>query len=542
MNWEEACHAADAAVFAKTGQHLTDVQMLILRGALAGQTYEAIAAASHYSVSYIKKFAGPSLWELLSQALGEPVSKTNFQTALVRASLQTESGAIAAPVVALPSQPRPPQMAGVPNTAVFFGRMQELTTLEQWIVQEQCRVVLLSGLGGIGKTTLIARFARQYHTVFQRIILLACNPTSTLSAVLSHLLRLLHPEAIALPDHLQTQQWQLLDVLQTERCLIMIDNVEDLLQGGELAGHYRQDCEALGEYLRQLTEADHQSCLVFLGRELPTELVAQAGDQLPLRHWRVKGLMAADAKQLLQAKGLDSRQNGIDELIQMKRGNPLALQLVATTIQELFGGNVAQLLKQSTVIIGDTLLESLNEQFERLSPVEKGVMYWLVLERQSLTRLKETTRFMVSSQSELIKALQSLQQRSLLEEDGSTQTPEVIFSLQPIVLRYTLSQFVSQISQDVGQVLATASLPDLGLLRTHLLFADDQFYPMRQSHSQFIEQSLLNQLQHHFGDRKNLHQHLHQILVKLHEKTNSAIGYATTNIVNLQRMIESQRL
>lgn len=541
MNLEEGCQAADTAVFAKTGQHLTDVQMFILRGALAGQTYEEMAANSHYSPSYIRKFAGPALWSVLSVGLGEPVSKTNFRATLERVMFQQET-AVAFPQATAGNLPRSRSLhlSSLPSVSTFFGREQELATFHQWIAQDQCRMILVSGIGGIGKTTVMARFARQYQAEFDRIDLYPLSNTRTPADGLLTLLA--GPQATATTEHPHAQLRQLLARLNTERWLLILDEVESVLQGGEFTGQYRQDCYPLSEWLYQLAQADHRSCIAVLGRELPAELVALAGERLPVRHWKLKGLGTADAKLLLQSKGVNPAQSGVDELIQMKRGNPLALQIVATTIQELFAGNVAELVKQSTVIIGDTLLNLLNEQFERLSPLETGVMYWLALERQSLTKLKEHTRFMVSSPSELLKTLQSLKRRSLLEEDCCPKTNDTLFTLQPIVLRYTLTQLMNQTSQDLLQAIQTQSTQALGLLRSHRLFPDDQFLPLRQAHQQLMEQFLMNQLQIHLGDRKTIYQCLNQLLVKLHEKTTQAVGYATTNIVNLQRLSESQRL
>ncbi len=84
MDFEQALEVANAAVSTKIGRHLGDVETAILRGAWQDQTYEQIAETSGYSVSYLTRDIGPKLWKLLSQALGEPVSKTNFQAALER--------------------------------------------------------------------------------------------------------------------------------------------------------------------------------------------------------------------------------------------------------------------------------------------------------------------------------------------------------------------------------------------------------------------------------------------------------------------------
>ncbi|MDX2232353.1 MAG: ATP-binding protein [Leptolyngbyaceae cyanobacterium bins.349] len=542
MNLEEACRTADSAVFAKTGHHLTDVQMLILRGALLGQTYTQIAASSHYSVSYIKKFAGPALWQLLSQGLGEEVSKTSFQAALKRVALRPSVQAPRPQPEVSSDRHTPPRLAAVPNPSMFFGRDRELASLHQGIVQDHCRVVMVSGIGGIGKTTLLARFAREYSVEFDWVVFQSLGDAPMLLHVLSELLQAWLGSQATLPDHVQGHMQLFLELLKTHRCLIVLDQVEGILQSGELTGQYRQECHQFGEFFQQLAQGDHRSCLALLGRELPAALVALAGDELPIRHLKVRGLMPEAAQQLLQVKGVNTTQAGIAELIQMQRGNPLALQIVATTIQELFGGNVAQLLKQGTIIIGDTLLNLLNEQFERLSDLEKGVIYWLALEQQSLAQLRENTRFLVTSSSELLKTLQSLKRRSLLEEEPISEAGESSFTLQPIVARYVLKQLITQACTDVLTTIQTQSIRNLGLLRTHILFREDQFYQRRHTQTQPVVSSLMSELQICLGDERTLQQHLNDLLVGLHEKTTQAIGFATRNVVNLQHILESQRL
>ena len=71
MNFEQALEVANIAVFTEFGRHLTDVETAILMGAWQSQTYEQIADASGYSVSYLTRDVGPKLWKLLSQALRE---------------------------------------------------------------------------------------------------------------------------------------------------------------------------------------------------------------------------------------------------------------------------------------------------------------------------------------------------------------------------------------------------------------------------------------------------------------------------------------
>lgn len=57
-----------------------------------------------------------------------------------------------------------------PDASIFYGRTQELETLTQWIQVDRCRVINLLGMGGMGKTalvaTLLARLAKGQRPKF----------------------------------------------------------------------------------------------------------------------------------------------------------------------------------------------------------------------------------------------------------------------------------------------------------------------------------------------------------------------------------------
>lgn len=86
FTWDEALKVADAAVYEKTGNHLSDIEVKVLRGAWDGDSYEQIAEKFGYSVNYIRADVGSKLWEKLSNALAEEVTKKKFQEALKRES------------------------------------------------------------------------------------------------------------------------------------------------------------------------------------------------------------------------------------------------------------------------------------------------------------------------------------------------------------------------------------------------------------------------------------------------------------------------
>lgn len=84
MDFEEVFQVVDAAVVAKKQRHLKDVEVAILRESWQGKKYHEIAEAYGYTAEYLKQDVGPKLWKLLSEVLGEKVSKTNFHAALER--------------------------------------------------------------------------------------------------------------------------------------------------------------------------------------------------------------------------------------------------------------------------------------------------------------------------------------------------------------------------------------------------------------------------------------------------------------------------
>ncbi|AFZ23458.1 hypothetical protein Cylst_1155 [Cylindrospermum stagnale PCC 7417] len=81
---DEAIKIANQAVSAKFYRSLTDVEIIVLKGAWEREEYDQIAAKNQYATSYISQDIAPKLWKLLTEALGEKVKKSNFKEALKR--------------------------------------------------------------------------------------------------------------------------------------------------------------------------------------------------------------------------------------------------------------------------------------------------------------------------------------------------------------------------------------------------------------------------------------------------------------------------
>ena len=92
--------------------------------------------------------------------------------AVQQASEPARAGSSAAAVVTL-AQVHPAEQrqdwGDAPDVLSFVGRIDELATVRDWVLQERCRLVGVVGMGGIGKTSMVARVVQDAAPDFQRV-------------------------------------------------------------------------------------------------------------------------------------------------------------------------------------------------------------------------------------------------------------------------------------------------------------------------------------------------------------------------------------
>ncbi|HEY9665726.1 MAG TPA: NACHT domain-containing protein [Coleofasciculaceae cyanobacterium] len=373
----------------------------------------------------------------------------------------------------LPPSSSPPKQnwESAPDISHFYGRRQELSTLKQWIGQEQCRLVAILGMGGIGKTALAVKVAKELAEEFESVIWHSLSYTPPFPKTLAKLLSFFsHIPTTTLPSVSEGIS-QLIENCQRHRCLLILDGLEGMLQPGELAGHYSPEHQAYQELIKRMGEENHRSCLMITSQEKTPELAALSGSVLPVRCFSLMGLDTTAAQAILKDKGLPDQKN-TQQLINLYRGNPLALKIVSTTIQDFFNGNIDDFLRSSSIFLGD-FAEILSQQFQRLSSIEKQILYALSLERNSVTffQLRDILRHWAST-SKLTQAGESLNRRSLLEKTAEG------FTLQPVVMKFVTEQLIKQICNEALVAKRTQKLENNSLLQNQLLL---QFQPICQN-------------------------------------------------------------
>ncbi|NJO78091.1 MAG: NACHT domain-containing protein [Cyanobacteria bacterium RM1_2_2] len=550
MDIETALAFTDALVFAKVGTHLSDLQQAMLRSSwsMQRQSYDQIADQYGYSATYLKHDVGPKLWKLLSEVLGEKVNKTSFRTAIER---RYQAAAASLPEPAEPPPPslppsQPPLLttprldwSSAADVSLFYGRQAELTQIQNWIVQDRCRLVAVLGMGGMGKSSLSVKLAQQLieppstkTDAFQFVIWRSLRNAPPIQDLLTDLLHFLsNQQQVNYPETVEGKIGQLLNNLRSHRCLIILDNIETILQSRDANDSlaYRSGNEAYGELFRQIGETMHQSCLVMTSREKPHEVALLEGATLPVRTLALQGLPMVAGQQLLQLKGtFQASEAEWQQLIKGYSGNPLALKMISTTIQTLFNGSIADFLQQETLVFG-TIRNLLEQQFERLSAAEKTVLYWLAINREpiSFNQLRADIFPPLPPQT-LIEVLETLENRSLIEKTGT------LFSLQPVVMEYITDGLVEQVAAEIQagfQASQLAGQPRL-LCKSHALLKAQSKDYIRETQIRFILKPILERLQlaHPESSLENI---LIHSLLTLSSKPRSEIGYAGGNLLNL---------
>ncbi len=533
MNFEAVTNNVNQSVLSHVGRPLKPVEKLVLQGAWQAKTYEQMAKDCEYSLAYIKQVTGPRLWKLLSQVYGQKISKTNVRVLLERH--YADSGEIpAVPVDVDPIvddrrvQPDRQQAlwGHAPEVSTFHGRAQELTTLKQWLVTDQCRLVALTGGAGMGKTALSVRCGHLFQDQFDVVIWRSLHQSPSVGNFVNDLLESMTQKSVDVTESLDGRLTQLMTVLRQHRCLIILDAGTAILQEGHLAGQYRDGYEGYGQLLQRVGQEWHQSTMLLVTNEKPSEIDRWEGDTLPVRSLRLKGLKS-DAEALLKERNL-SHPEKWDDLIRLYRGNPLALKIVATMIKNLFGGDVAAFLGQQTIVFGD-LNDILDEQFERLSELEQELLYWLAIECQPITLEKLQANLLSPiSTGELFEVLGSLLRRELI--DRSTDGGEILFSIeQPVVTHYVLGRLTDQMYAEIESVSQSLKIEALELLRSHVIgFEDDPTQAEQQQ--RLIQKPIQDKLYRLFRDESVMEERLVKMLAFLEDKPSLAVGYARNNL------------
>jgi Predicted ATPase len=449
MDVTKILQSADELVFTQTGKHLDNIQERIIKGVWEDKTYEEMARDCDKSESHVRNI-GYKLWKLLSEALGEDIKKTNFRSTFERLNIELCPNSLNvyninsnnnhfchAQTLSQPNKKYQESdinnksksvyhnLTLAPQIINFYNRETELKTIFNWILKQNSRLISILGLSGIGKTALVKRFIDLNLDEFEVIIWRSLKYPKPLELLVKDLLNIIKPED---KQTIDDQVKELLDILINKKCLIILDDVQNIFTPGQFAGQYQPEYQSYQNFFTLVTEVEHQSSLILIGQEKCPEMEGWENELYPINCLELSGLYDLE---ILNNKGLKNDEFWLN-LINLYEGNPVYLKSIAILIKNIFDGDVAEFLAENELVITQEMRSQFNQLFHRLSPIEQQIVLKLSEFEQPLSR--ETLRESVElSSTDLINGLQSLQQRYLVTK---IKQDKIMFKLSSIFGKY----------------------------------------------------------------------------------------------------------
>jgi len=111
-------------------------------------------------------------------------------------------------------------LSEMPELGAFYDRTPQLQTLTNWILQQNSRLIALTGISGIGKTTLAVQLIQQIKDEFEYVIWCNLDTSPTLPEFEANLIQFFSQYQKQDSPTTNQKALSLIKYLQKHRCLI----------------------------------------------------------------------------------------------------------------------------------------------------------------------------------------------------------------------------------------------------------------------------------------------------------------------------------
>ncbi len=401
MGAEDALTIAEQLIYQSTGQRLDDLVRSIFKQAWHGAPYCVIAESLGYEESYVRD-RGAQLFTLLSQALSVKVTKKNFKGYIERRQRELAW-----------QSTTPPEAAFNVN---FVGRERSVMDLDR-LVEQDAKIILIQGKGGLGKTTLARKYLeiRQFSPQLELWMATETKSITPVESVVEEWLRRdLNEEAGRdFGINLDRLRRRLRDPHQ--RIGILIDNLESALDG---SGNFIETRRPYVDLLRVLSDSAVNSVTLITSRERLNE------PNVSLQLYCPDGIDQNAWSQYFIRRGVQEQPEILREMWQAFGGNAKAMKILSGIIVADYDGDIDSYWQQNS---NDLLIESglknlVAGQFRRLK--QNDDQAYRLLCRLGCYRYQEIPYLSIEGVYQLLwdvppeqrkYVLRSLQERSLIE-------------------------------------------------------------------------------------------------------------------------------
>lgn len=354
----------------------------------------------------------------------------------------------------------------------WVGRVGLINELKHRL-QEDCRVLSIVGITGIGKTSLAMRLTLEpsVATSFREVYAISIDrASSNFLVVASQLLgQATQEENFQKNSDLLVKA--MITKLRSHPCLLVLDMVEEILEPDGSGGHqFIEPTFAL--FLEQIIKAEQMSSRIILTSQAQPPVIAEGRYQERSHIERLKGLEESESLELFESWDVwiqsEVDLENIKRIIHVYEGHPLALRVIAGEIRmPPYNGNVqaywydygeeitsVEHLKEApeeksrqdkprldrySIGLTDLVKKRVDRAFTRLYQTEplaclmlcQGAVYRRAVERPAwLLMIGEYPH------EAQVLAFQSLQRRFLLEEEYTEH--KVLYRLHSLIRRVAL--------------------------------------------------------------------------------------------------------
>ncbi len=267
----------------------------------------------------------------------------------------------------------------------FTGRSDDLERLDRWSADPDVRIIAVTGMGGLGKTSLVAHWLK--HTSNLRgniagVLFWSIYADRNVRALFAEIVRFAVEQLSAKsPSGRKDDAAAALQALRGTSMLLVIDGLELLQDVPSATGSGALLKADLRELLDGMCRSRRDTSLVLLTSRFPfSDLTPYLGRGL--RALDLDHLTAPEGADLLAACGVEGTHSDREAASRRFNGHPLGLRLLALTLEERFDRDPSRLIQQvfDTAGLSDEVplerkLKHLLEFYdEGMQPIQKALL------------------------------------------------------------------------------------------------------------------------------------------------------------------------
>ncbi|MEL4897081.1 WD40 repeat domain-containing protein [Crocosphaera sp. Alani8] len=402
----------------------------------------------------------------------------------------------------------------------YLGRVKELNKLKKWITADNCRVVFIQGIKGMGKINLAYQLGQEISKDFDYVVVRSLDQYQSIDELITDLLSSLNnQEDIERLDGEQKLK-KMMKKLQSDRCLLILTNIDWIIENDS----FDFEKEKYNVLLKAIANEQKKSCLVMTSKIKPKKIELLDSKNQLISYLEIPPLSVEAIKNIFnnvgssQGKEFQGTERDWELLRKKYQGNLFVLENVAINIQENFSGNITNF-----ITFGDFVFNGIEDFIQKLlensSENERNVMYWLAIYRNpiSLFELKDIMKGLWDS--EILNIIKHLKSRFFLESKD-----EVVLIQPPMIRDYLIKQLIKDMTEEIIN-------NSFKLLNKFPLFLPTATIKVREDQDKFIVKPILDKLKTKLHTEEQVKEHLRKLLDE--NKNNKSDRYLGGNLFNL---------